>query len=61
MTRKDFELIANVLRIGRTRTDGTPVELSLLAAIAEDFAAELPRTNPNFDRVRFLKACGAAN
>jgi len=59
MTRKDFQLIADVLKPWITR-DGTPgVEDALCASIARDFADKLASTNPNFDRARFLSACGA--
>jgi hypothetical protein len=58
MTRKDFQLIADVLKPWITR-DGTPgVEDALCASIARDFADKLASTNPNFDRERFLRACG---
>jgi len=58
MTRKDFQLIADVIKPWVTR-DGTPgVEDALCASIARDFADRLASTNPNFDRARFLAACG---
>lgn len=50
MTRKDFELIArtiNAMPYGASRD---------MAAHA--FANALTGTNSNFDRLRFLKACG---
>lgn len=58
MTRKDFQLIADVLKPWITR-DGTPdVEDALCASIARDFSDKLASTNPNFNRARFLRACG---
>jgi len=56
MTRKDYELIAEVFsdhnrRYGR-RTAAVADEL------AEDMADALKEDNPRFDRERFLKACG---
>lgn len=53
MSRKHFELIARVLR----NLDGT-VPHADRKATAEAFADELRATNPNFDRARFLTACG---
>ena len=46
MTRRDFELIAGVLR----ETNATPEQ-------AQAFASALAATNPRFDRERFLSAC----
>lgn len=54
MTRKDFELIARVLKNSDEVLDDMARE-----ALAEMFAAELANTNPNFDRDRFLKASAA--
>jgi hypothetical protein len=69
MTRKDFELIARVLRdaepqprsgygsaevnIGLMFHD---VERCLWVTLADDFAAALADTNERFDRAQFLKA-----
>jgi len=49
MTRRDFNLIAGVI-----------CQLPPLIsrdALARAFAAELPATNPNFNRGRFIDAC----
>jgi hypothetical protein len=51
MTKKDFELIAAVLRANSTET-------VVRERVALDFADELAATNPRFDRARFLRACG---
>lgn len=55
MTKKDFELIANVFRNQYTG-HGSPewVRESLAVKMAEALAT----TNPKFDRARFLAACG---
>lgn len=53
MTRKDFELIAQTLRYADEIVDETAME-----ALADVFANALSNTNPNFDRARFLTACG---
>lgn len=50
MTREDFEFIARVLKANLDLANG--------AAIARRFARELEAANPNFDKARFLKACG---
>ena len=47
MTRKDFNLIAQVLK-----QSNAPLEL------VSNFAQELAKTNPGFDSERFVKACG---
>jgi hypothetical protein len=56
MTKKDFELIAAVCRT-RLYGDLTKAQRDTVAA---HFADALERTNPRFDRERFLKACGVA-
>jgi hypothetical protein len=53
MTRKDYELIAKVLRNSDEIIDEMALE-----AIAENFANELESTNPRFNPARFLSACG---
>jgi len=60
MTRKDYQLIAEVLRkTAGTSTDEArepwPVSLD---ALALSFAQELKKDNPNFKPALFLKACG---
>jgi hypothetical protein len=53
MTRKDFEAIANALK-NIPFTD--PQDRVIVACrLAEDVCAP---SNPNFNRNRFLKACG---
>lgn len=53
MTRKDYELIARVLR-----NSGEMIDEMALEALAENFADELADTNPRFDRDRFISASG---
>jgi len=55
MTRKDFELIAGVVRYVRDlkTTDGDTLDL-----LAWSFATELGRNNARFDKPRFMAACG---
>lgn len=49
MTRKDFELIAGVLRTADEVIDQYAIE-----ALAEMFADRLAKTNPNFNRELFI-------
>jgi hypothetical protein len=59
MTRKDFQLIADVLSKHRAYTTGLGSnELTkLVDAMALDFAHALKDTNPRFDVQRFVVAC----
>ena len=50
MTKKDFQLVANILKL-HTSTHTAQ-------ALALDFAQAFHRTNPRFDKKRFLDACG---
>ena len=52
MTRKDFQLIADV--VASTLATVKPEARQCLAL---DFAAALADTNPRFDQSRFVKAC----
>lgn len=53
MTRKDFELIARVIKAHRTYEGDMPVD-----QLARDMAAELRTTNKQFNRDKFIRACG---
>jgi len=55
MTRKDFELIAEVLSAGNNLSNAKHV----INVLALDFAHRLKATNPRFDVQRFVKACTA--
>ena len=59
MTRRDFELIAEVIK-GRVvlHQHHDLMRKSTLREIAGDFANRLAFTNPRFDRERFMAACG---
>jgi len=50
MSKKDFEMIARVVRYFRSRN-------LVIPGLGEAFADELAKTNPRFDRQRFLDAC----
>jgi hypothetical protein len=56
MTRKHYQQIADMIRQTYTLNDGH--ESGTLAHIARQFATIAKRDNPNFDRDRFLTACG---
>ena len=61
MQRRHFEFIAEVLRtqVRRLSNLDAPAGSAFNAdAVALAFADGLAATNPNFDRVRFLRACG---
>ena len=53
MTKKDFILIAKVLRTSGT----TPMNRCVIKDVAMNFAVELQKTNPRFDVQRFVSAC----
>lgn len=53
MTRKDFQLIANVLKASST----SPMNRCVIQELAVTFAAELAKTNPRFNQQLFIKAC----
>ena len=55
MTRKDFQLIADVLKSHIKLA--APDSKGTVRAIALDFARELQKTNPRFNVQRFVKAC----
>lgn len=60
MTRKDYVLIAKVINgahpIGSGPTHKPRCET--LRNVAEQMAVQLRQDNPNFDRARFIAACG---
>jgi hypothetical protein len=60
MTRKDYELIAGVIRDLKRdqRERGAFAHNPDLMTVASWLADELESTNPRFDRVKFLQASG---
>lgn len=66
MTRKDYELIAGVIKSQRfDGAEGDGLEAvrigegnSRVYYLAHAMADALANTNPQFDRVRFITACG---
>lgn len=55
MTRKDFELIADVIA---KMPSFAPNLRAAKASAASAFADRLKLVNPLFDRARFMEACG---
>jgi len=53
MTRKDFQLIADVLKASST----SPMNRVVVQELAVTFASELAKTNPRFNKERFVNAC----
>ena len=62
MTRKDFNLIAEVIRTMPTfdataQADGPEIEVLRFSALYHRFAEALATTNPKFNKDRFIAAC----
>jgi ABC-type branched-subunit amino acid transport system ATPase component len=57
MTRKDFELIAHVLRTSPHLRALDELAAEVRDSLAQEFANALANTNERFDRAKFLKAC----
>jgi len=55
MTRKDFQLIADVL--DAFNIEGNVNQADVVDAMADAFAVRLARTNDRFDKRRFRDAC----
>jgi hypothetical protein len=53
MTKKDYILITNILLTGKDYIDKTAY-----FTLCQRFTNELKDDNPNFDKDKFLKACG---
>lgn len=59
MTRKDYELIAGVIKGSMENWDGfTPEAEEALRGLARSLSHKLGDYNPNFNRELFLTACG---
>ena len=55
MTRKDYQLIADVINSIQADFGDNPVSLDV---VASELSSALSQDNPRFDRARFLTACG---
>jgi hypothetical protein len=60
MTRKHFNALAAIFRQHRDMFDGgrNPNKVAANEELARRMADYLDTQNPNFDRARFLEACG---
>jgi hypothetical protein len=59
MTRKDYELIARAFRIANGSIQVAEYDAKTALDLASAILADsLEKTNPRFDRDRFLVACG---
>jgi hypothetical protein len=60
MTRKDFQLIAQTIAdlMASQKDRGAFAHTPSLEEVAQELADALATTNPQFDRTRFLTACG---
>jgi hypothetical protein len=56
MTKKDFQLIANVLKAH----GDSPMNRCVIKELAVSFASELAKVNPRFNAQRFVEACTKA-
>jgi len=57
MTRRDYVKIALAVRSAKNAAE-MPDTVVTLRTLANDLADDFALMNPNFDRVRFLSACG---
>ena len=57
MTRKHFNSVAHTIKIQAQRTDD-PHALRALCAVTYALADEFSAFNSNFDKGRFITACG---
>jgi hypothetical protein len=58
MTKRDFQIIADVLRERRAFYRNPSVAAKVLDAVAADMANQLAAMNPRFNRAMFMRACG---
>lgn len=58
MTRKDYELIAEVFKSALEKETGNNERQVGISRVAHILAFELENENPRFDHIKFLKACG---
>ncbi len=58
MTKKDFQLIADVLKSSRDDLNFSAESTEVINRVASNFAAKLQTINPRFRTNTFLKAAG---
>jgi hypothetical protein len=64
MTRKDYVMIAGILKdcnliptLNKNKEEGL-IQADILFTVASQLAYKLEQDNPRFDRAKFLTACG---
>ena len=57
MTKKDYQLIANVLNNTHTTDKGNYVKHLVVERLSRDIAIALAKDNPRFNEGKFLEAC----
>lgn len=60
MTKKDYELIARVIKNEASKWDGSRkgnIRASIVSDIYKAFESELAKENDRFDKTLFLNAC----
>ena len=58
MTKQHFEAIAKILQNYHDSNYKSTETYHVIDELIGDFSSYLRTTNPNFDTIRFLKACG---
>lgn len=58
MQRRHYELIAETIRDTLQHNACGEDQRDMMDTVAHNFCNALASTNPNFNRARFLKACG---
>lgn len=58
MQRRHFELIAESLHASRPIGQPGDIRFNTWKSVVSEFCGRLSATNPNFNRARFLRACG---
>lgn len=57
LSKKDYEMIARVLRVNRKYSNVSPDAAAVIDDIARDLSVSLASDNHRFDKDRFLAAC----
>ena len=58
MTKKDYELIASVIKGCVVYDNGKMTGKEMLVELSYQLATFLKQDNPRFDRNKFIEACG---
>lgn len=58
MSKKDYDAIAAAINMEMSASSGHPGLQYPIVQVADRIALHCAATNPEFDRARFLKACG---